>query len=29
MGDVTNLRWVVAQLAPGAKGKVTFRAKVK
>jgi uncharacterized repeat protein (TIGR01451 family) len=29
MGDVTNLRWVVAQLAPGAKGKVMFRAKVK
>lgn len=29
MGDVTNLRWVVAQLAAGAKGKVTFRAKVK
>ncbi len=29
MGDVTDLRWVVAQLAPGAKGKVTFRAKVK
>lgn len=29
MADVTNLRWVVAQLAPGAKGKVTFRAKVK
>ncbi len=29
MADVTNLRWVVAQLAPGAKGKVTFRARVK
>lgn len=29
ISDVTNLRWVVAQLAPGAKGKVTFRAKVK
>lgn len=29
IADVTNLRWVVAQLAPGAKGKVTFRAKVK
>jgi uncharacterized repeat protein (TIGR01451 family) len=27
--DVTNLRWVLDQLAPGAKGKVTFRAKVK
>lgn len=27
--DVTNLRWVLARLAPGAKGKVTFRAKVK
>lgn len=27
--DVTNLRWVIAQLAPGAKGKVSFRAKVK
>lgn len=28
-GDVTNLRWILAELAPGAKGKVTFRAKVK
>jgi uncharacterized repeat protein (TIGR01451 family) len=27
--DVTNLRWDLAQLAPGAKGKVTFRARVK
>lgn len=27
--DVTNLRWDLAQLAPGAKGKVSFRAKVK
>ena len=29
MADVTNLRWVIAQLAPGASGKVSFRAKVK
>ena len=27
--DITNLRWVVARLAPGATGKVTFRARVK
>ena len=27
--DVTNLRWVIASLAPGASGKVTFRARVK
>lgn len=27
--DVTNLRWDLAVLAPGAKGKVMFRAKVK
>jgi uncharacterized repeat protein (TIGR01451 family) len=27
--DVTNLRWDLAQLAPGSKGKVTFRARVK
>lgn len=27
--DVTNLRWVLAQLAPGANGKVMFRAKVR
>jgi uncharacterized repeat protein (TIGR01451 family) len=27
--DVTNLRWVVASLAPGASGKVTYRARVK
>jgi uncharacterized repeat protein (TIGR01451 family) len=27
--DITNLRWVVSRLAPGATGKVTFRARVK
>lgn len=27
--DVTNLRWIVDSLAPGAKGMVGFRAKVK
>jgi uncharacterized repeat protein (TIGR01451 family) len=27
--DVTHLRWVVATLAPGASGKVEFRARVK
>ena len=27
--DVTNLRWVIAQIAPGANGKVSFRAVVK
>jgi uncharacterized repeat protein (TIGR01451 family) len=27
--DVTNLRWVIAQIAPGGGGKVSFRAVVK
>ncbi|MEO5566240.1 MAG: hypothetical protein ABIR05_06240 [Luteimonas sp.] len=27
--DVTNLRWVVARIDPGSKGKVSFRARVK
>lgn len=27
--DVTNLRWVIAQIAPGGSGKVSFRAVVK
>jgi uncharacterized repeat protein (TIGR01451 family) len=27
--DVTNLRWVIATLAPGAKSQVVFRARVK
>lgn len=27
--DVTNLRWVIASLAPGAGGTVTYRARVK
>ena len=27
--DVTNLRWVIATLAPGAKAQVVFRARVK
>ena len=27
--DVTTLRWVLPALAPGAKGKVSFRARVK
>lgn len=27
--DVTNLRWNMASLAPGAQGKVEFRARVK
>jgi len=27
--DVTNLRWIVDSLAPGAKGVVGFRARVK
>lgn len=26
--DVTNLRWVIPMLAPGAKGVVSFRARV-
>ena len=29
MADVTNLRWDLVELSPGAKGKVSFRAKVK
>lgn len=27
--DVTHLRWVLATLQPGSKGKVAFRARVK
>jgi len=27
--DITNLRWVIATLAPGAKTQVVFRARVK
>lgn len=27
--DVTHLRWIVARVEPGAKGKVTFRARVR
>jgi uncharacterized repeat protein (TIGR01451 family) len=27
--DVTNLRWIVTSLAPGAGGTVTYRARVK
>lgn len=27
--DVTNLRWIIESLAPGASGKVSFRARVK
>jgi uncharacterized repeat protein (TIGR01451 family) len=27
--DVTNLRWILATLMPGAKGKVSFRARVR
>lgn len=27
--DVTTVRWVVAQIAPGGSGKVSFRALVK
>ena len=27
--DVTNLRWVIATLAPGGKTQVVFRARVK
>ena len=28
-GDVTHLRWVIARVAPGAKGIVEFKARVK
>jgi uncharacterized repeat protein (TIGR01451 family) len=28
-GDVTNLRWTLASVNPGASGKVTFRARVR
>jgi uncharacterized repeat protein (TIGR01451 family) len=27
--DITNLRWIVATLAPGAQGSVSYRARVK
>ena len=27
--DVTNVRWIVASLAPGATGKIVYRARVK
>ena len=27
--DITNLRWQIASLAPGASGKVVYRVKVK
>ena len=27
--DITNIRWVVATLAPGASGSVVYRARVK
>lgn len=27
--DITNLRWIVATLAPGASGKVVYRARVR
>jgi uncharacterized repeat protein (TIGR01451 family) len=27
--DITDLRWIVPSLAPGASGKVTYRARVK
>lgn len=27
--DVTDLRWTIGSLAPGASGKVSFRARVK
>lgn len=29
IADVTHLRWVIAELAPGATGKVSYRARVK
>jgi uncharacterized repeat protein (TIGR01451 family) len=29
LSDVTNLRWIVSSLAPGASGKVWYRARVK
>jgi uncharacterized repeat protein (TIGR01451 family) len=29
LADVTNLRWVIADLEPGAEGKVSYRARVK
>ena len=27
--DITNLRWIIATLAPKASGQVSFRARVK
>ena len=29
LSDVTHMRWVLAQVAPGAKNQVMFRARVK
>ena len=29
LSDVTDLRWIVSSLAPGAHGNVSFRARVK
>lgn len=28
-GDITNMRWIIASLAPGASGDVVYRARVK
>lgn len=29
VADVTHLRWVIAELAPGATGRITYRARVR